>query len=236
MGKLIIISNSDEPFLNRAEAGRLLARELERYRGGNTLVLGIPGGGVVVGEELASQLDADFDIILSRKIGAPGQAELALGAVAEDGGVFLNRDILDHIAVDELYLSEERERQSEEIESRKKIYRHIKAAEKYEGRDVILTDDGVATGATMEAALWTVRKGRPRKLIAALPVGPRDSLERLSKSADETICLRVPELFYAVGQFYRDFEQIGPEEILHILKKAAAVPKKQKGGAHLEEK
>jgi predicted phosphoribosyltransferase len=193
-------------------------------------VLGIPGGGVITAEALASELNADFDIILSRKIGAPGQPELAIGAVAEEGGIYLNREILDEVEADENYISEEVERQLGLIETRKNIYRSIMRMKKYESRDVIVVDDGVATGATMEAALWTVRKRNPRNLIAALPVGSRKSLEKLSKSADETICLRVPELFYAVGQFYKDFKQIDQEEIIAILKRAADEAEKRKGG------
>ncbi len=221
MAKLRIVSQSNEPFSDRAEAGRLLARELEQYRGRETLVLGIPGGGVVVAAELAHELDAVLDVILSRKIGSPIQPELAIGAVAEDGSMVLNRGILDRLGIPEEYVAEEKARQMAQIDLRKKNYRRAKPAEACAGRNVILTDDGVATGATMEAALWTLRKENPRRLVAALPVGPQDAIERLSGSADEMICLRVPESFYAVGQFYREFKQVNEKEIIGILKRAA---------------
>ncbi len=229
MEKLRIVSQADELFLNRAEVGLLLARELETYQGKSTLVLGIPGGGVVVAYELAFQLDAVLDIILSRKIGAPHQPELAVGAVSEDGSMVLNKGIMESSGVDESYISEEKARQLAHIEILRKTYRQIKPAEKYTGKNVIVTNDGVATGATMEAALWMVRKENPRKLVAALPVGPRTSLERLSKSVDEIICLRAPKFFYAIGQFYREFHQLNQKEILDILKKAADDAKKRKG-------
>ncbi len=218
MKELRILSHSDEPFSNRLEAGRLLGHELEEWHEQRTVVLGIPRGGLIVARELARALDADLDIVLSRKLRAPGNPELAIGAIAEDGKLFLDEMLLREMSVESTYIQQEKERQLVEIAQRTELSRRILPKVPLKGRPVIVTDDGVATGATMQAALWAARQEHPSKLIAALPVGPEETVRRLAKDADEMICLRAPPFFNAVGQFYIRFEQIEDEEMLAILK------------------
>jgi len=215
VGVCRIVSRSGEAFVDRVEAGRLLAAELGQWRGRHAVVLGIPRGGLVVGHELARALDADLDVVLARKLGAPGSPEFAIGAVAEDGRLFLrNADTY----ADADYIEREKTAQLHEIALRAARYRAIRRKVSLAGRPVILTDDGIATGATMQAAIWAARQESPQEIIVAVPVGPEDSLEMLSHEADWCICLRVPPLFAAVGQFYLAFEQVPEDEVLAILR------------------
>ncbi len=218
MGTLKILSNREESFRDRQEAGRLLAQELIRLRGKRAVILGIPRGGIVVARELAQVLDADMDIVLSRKLRTPGQPELAMGSVAEDGYIFLNDLVVREIGVSKDAIQGEKELQMAEIARRSEMIRKILPKVPLKGRDVIVTDDGVATGATFQAALWSVRQEEPQKLIAAIPVGPDDTLMKLSEDADELICLRSPPFFAAVGQFYQRFSQVEDEDVLEIMK------------------
>lgn len=216
--RLRILSRSDAPFTNREEAGKLLARELSEYRGRKAVVLGIPRGGVVVAREIAQALDAEVDIVLARKLGAPGHQELALGAVSEDGTLFLNQDVVRELEVGEGYIQQEKARQLAEIKRRSELIREVRPKIPLRGRIVIVADDGVATGATTQAALWSVRSEQPERLIAAIPVGPEDTIRRLAKDVDEMLCLRVPPLFAAVGQFYEQFYPVEDEDVLRILR------------------
>ena len=218
MTALRIVSYSDEPFTDRLEAGQLLGRELKKWRGQRAVVLGIPRGGLIVARELARALEADLDIVLSRKLGAPGNPELAIGSIAEDGRLFLNEMLVSEMAVESGYLQQEKERQLAEIRRRTELIRRFLPKMPLEGKVVIVTDDGVATGATMQAALWAARQEHPRVLIAALPVGPVENVRRLAEAADEMVCLRAPSIFSAVGQFYMRFDQVGDEEVLELLK------------------
>ena len=217
MGKIRIISNSSEPFADREEAGRLLAAELSGYRGQRTVVLGIPRGGVIVAHEIARVLRAELDIILARKLRTPGHEELAMGSVAEDGKLFLNREVVAELGVGETYIQQEKLRQITEMKRRTELIRRVRPKIPLKGRIVIVTDDGVATGATTQAALWAVRLEQPEKLIAAMPVGPEDTIIRLAKDVDEMLCLRTPPLFAAVGQFYQRFYPVEDEDVLKIL-------------------
>lgn len=217
MGKLRILSRSQEPFQDREEAGKLLSRELTSFHGQNAVVLGIPRGGIVVARELARALEADLDVILSRKLRTPGHEELAMGSVAEDGTLFLNEPIIQKLGIEKAYIEREKAHQLAEITRRTELIRRIRPKVHLKGRIVIVTDDGVATGATTQAALWAVRLEYPERLIAALPVGPEDIVTRLAKDVDEMICLRTPPLFAAVGQFYRHFYPVEDEEMLRIL-------------------
>ena len=217
MGELRILSRSQEPFRDREEAGKLLARELASFRGQNVVVLGIPRGGIVVAHELARALEADLDVILSRKLRTPGHEELAMGSVAEDGTLFLNEPIIQELGIEKSYIEREKAHQLTEITRRTKLIRRIRPKVNLKGRIAIVTDDGVATGATTQAALWAVRLEHPERLIAALPVGPESIMRRLAKDVDEMICLRTPPLFAAVGQFYRHFYPVEDEEMLKIL-------------------
>ncbi len=215
--KLRIISHSSEPFRDRAQAGELLAGELSELRDKRAVVLGIPRGGIIVAKGLASRLNADLDIVLSRKLGAPGQSELAVGALAEDGAVFLNEDVVLLLGVTKQYIAQEKTRQMAELQRRNQLIRSVLPKTLLKDRLVIVTDDGVATGATMQAALWSVKHENPQKLIAAIPVASEEALMRLSKDADEIVCLRQPPDFAAVGQFYTSFYQVQDEDVLQIL-------------------
>ncbi len=217
MGTLKIISNSDKPFSGRKEAGLLLAQQLKNYHGQKTVVLGVPRGGVIIAQQIAGELEADLDIVLSHKLGSPGNPELAIGAVCEDGKLFIDERTSSYVGVDRDYVRQEKARQLLEIARRVKLYRRALTKIALEARIVIITDDGVATGATMQAALWAVRQEKPQKIIAALPVGPQDSLQNLAEDADETICLQAPPYFAALSQFYLHFAQVEDEELLQVL-------------------
>ncbi len=218
MGILQIISKSSEPFSDRAEAGSLLACELNKYRDAKAIVLGIPRGGVIIADQIAKSLGADLDVVLSHKLGAPANPELAIGAVCEDGTVFVDQRLTQYVDADADYIEHEKERQLNEIVRRVELYRQILSKIDLKGRVVIITDDGVATGATMQGALWAVRQEKPETIILALPVGPEDTVRRLSQAADETVCLKTPSPFDALGRFYMNFNQVEDTQLLEILK------------------
>ncbi len=213
-----IVSHSGERFRDRREAGRLLGQELSQLRGQKAVVLGIPRGGVLVARELARALEAELDIILSRKLPAPGNPELALGSVAEDGKLFLNETVAREAGIDSTYIRQEKARQLVEIARRVDLFRRVRPRAPLQGRLAIVTDDGVATGATLQAALWAVRQENPAKLIAAIPVGSEETVTRLAGDVDEMVCLRAPPFFAAVGQFYMRFEPVEDEEVLEVLR------------------
>lgn len=212
-----IVSTRSEPFADREEAGKLLAYELSNYRGQHPVVLGVPRGGVVVAHEVAGALDGELDIVLARKLRTPGYEELAMGSVSEDGKIFLNQDVVRELRVGESYIQQETALQLAEIRRRSELIRQLRPKIPLKGRIVIVIDDGVATGATTQAALWSVRAEQPEKLIAAFPVGPEDTIRRLAKDVDEILCLRAPPLFSAVGQFYQQFYAVEDEQVLKIL-------------------
>jgi putative phosphoribosyl transferase len=217
MGELKIISRCTEPVRDRQEAGRLLADQLGGYIGQNPVVLGIPRGGIVIAREIALSLGGDIDIVLAHKLRTPGQAELALGSVAEDGQLFLNDEVVGEMGINQGYIEEERQRQLDDMRQRRELIRRIRPKVPLEGRVVIVTDDGVATGATAQAAVWAVRLEYPLRLVLALPVGPADTISRLAEDADKTICLCTPPFFSAVGQFYTHFDPVEDDELIKIL-------------------
>lgn len=219
MGTIRVLSQSPAPFADRSEAGRLLAAELEGHRSRRPVVLGIPRGGVVVAAEIADRLGTDLDIVLARKIGAPSNPELAVGSIAEDGRLFLDERIAARVGASPAYVERERERQLGEIARRVRLFRAARPKVPLRGRAVIVADDGLATGATMQAALWEVRREQAEFVVAAVPVGAVDTVERLAGSADELLCLRAPEDFGAVGRFYRIFDQVEDEEVVAILER-----------------
>jgi putative phosphoribosyl transferase len=218
MANVRIVSYTGEPFRDRLEVGQLLAWELRRLPGRNLVVLGIPRGGVVVARELARALDAELDIVLAHKLRAPGHPELAMGSVAESGKVFLNEEVVGELGASQQYINEEAQAQLAEIKRRARLIRRVRRRVALKGKVAVVTDDGVATGATTQAAFWAVRQEKPALLVAAIPVGPADVVGRLAKEVDEMVCLRTPPLFSAVGQFYLRFEPVGEEEVLRILK------------------
>jgi len=217
MSELCIISRTGEPFVGRIQAGNLLANQLKNYRGQNVIVLGIPRGGIIVARQVAAALDGDLDIVLSHKLGAPGNPELAVGAVCEDGTIFVDWTILSYVGAPETYIEQEKTHRLRQIRDRVKLYRQTLEKLDLNDRIVIVTDDGVATGATMQAALWAVRHEKPREIIAALPTGPEETIRKLAEDADHTICLRTPPFFGALSRFYFDFSQVEDGQIVKIL-------------------
>jgi putative phosphoribosyl transferase len=220
MGKLKVLSRNSDSFRDRQEAGKLLADKLGEYIGENPVVLGIPRGGIIIAREIVVELGGDIDIVLAHKLRTPGQAELAMGSVAEDGRLFLNDEAIGEMGISQQYIEEERERQLTVMRQRRELVRRIRPKVTLEDRVVIVTDDGVATGSTFQAAVWAVRLERPRRLVIALPVGPADTVSRLAEEADDTICLRTPPFFNAVGQFYTYFDPVEDDEVIKILRAA----------------
>lgn len=207
-------------FEDRRDAGIRLVAELEEYRGQDALVLALPRGGVAAGYEVATALDLPLEVFVSRKIGAPGNPELAIGAVAEIDGLWLDQEAIAIMGVSQEYIREETERQRGEIQRRIQIYRHGQPLPSLVGRIVIVVDDGIATGYTMLAALKGIRQTGPGILVAAVPVAPEESLWKVSKEADRVVCLATPEPFYAVGFHYVGFEQLSDQDVVEYLERA----------------
>ncbi len=205
-------------FLDREDAGRQLAAELKGRPLHEPLVLAIPRGGVVTGAVLARELGADLDVVLARKLRAPGMPELAVGAVSEDGHIYLNPHAREVAGLTVEYLTRERLRQLAEIAWRTKLFRAAWPAAPVAGRSVIVTDDGIATGSTMIAALQAIMAQDPCEVIVAVPVAPPDRLAEVRRWCDDAVCLLCPADFAAVGQFYRDFSQVGDEEVVGLLR------------------
>ncbi len=209
-------------FPNRAEAGRLLAEKLEKYVGRyDVIVLGLPRGGVPVAFEVAQRLGAPLDVFIVRKLGMPGFEELAAGAIASGGVRVLNEDVVRALPNAEEAIESVTARETAELERREQKYRDGRPAPELRDRIVILVDDGLATGATMRAAVKALRQSAAAKIVAAVPVGPPDTCHELEEQADETICLSMPEFFQAVGQYYEDFSQISDEDVRELLGRAA---------------
>jgi predicted phosphoribosyltransferase len=205
-------------FSDRTEAGWRLVERLRGETLRDPLVLAIPRGGVEVGAALARGLGAELDVVLSRKLRAPHQPELALGAVAEDGTVHLNHFAAAMTDAGDAWIEAERRRQVAEIERRSGIFRRIRPKAPIAGRTVILTDDGIATGATMIAALHSVRAAGAAEIIVAVPVGSPDRLAAIRGLCDRVICLIETEVFWAVGQFYRHFAQVEDDRVVELLR------------------
>jgi len=208
-------------FANRKEAGRQLADRLLNLqswtREPRPLVLGLPRGGVIVAAEVAEVLDADLDLCLVRKLGVPQQPELAFGALAEGGVRVLDPDLIRECQLTEDIIESLTARAQAEIERRHAMYRGSSPAIPVAGREVIVVDDGLATGATMLAALRTLRAAGSARVVAAVPVAPPSGAAMLEREADEAVCLLTPESFWAVGYWYKDFEQVEDEEVVETL-------------------
>jgi predicted phosphoribosyltransferase len=219
MGRLYIISRSSHPFSDRKEAGVLLGNELKKLgiEKEKPAVVAILRGGIIVAREVVRILKGDLDIVLSRKLGSPFNPELAIGAISENGELFINERIASQIGVRSQYIEEEKKKQQHVIAERVTYFRKDFPKVSLKGRYVIVVDDGIATGATMEATVWSIREEKPRTLMVALPVGPEDGLRRLANDAEFVLCLKVPEFFSAVGQFYQKFDQTEDEEVLKVL-------------------
>ncbi|HYJ32419.1 MAG TPA: phosphoribosyltransferase family protein [Candidatus Binatia bacterium] len=205
-------------FRDREEAARQLAAKLAKYCGARPLVLGIPRGAVVMAAIIANRLDGDLDVALVRKLGAPGQPELAVGAVDETGRVTLDGSA-DELGLDEAYLERERDRQAAALRARRTRYTPARASVDPAGRTVIVVDDGIATGATLAAALRLVRSRGPARLVAAAAVAPPPAVARIEREADEVVVLATPEPFTAVGAFFDDFRQVSDDEVVELLER-----------------
>ncbi|MCG6659160.1 phosphoribosyltransferase [Halomonas campisalis] len=205
-------------FRDRLDAAEQLARRLDRLKGHQPLILAIPRGGVPMAHRLAEALDGELDVVLVRKIGAPGSPEFAIGAVSEEGEVLLDDDVASHFSP--VAVEREIARQQRLIDERRQRYTPVRPPIPPEGRVVVVVDDGSATGATMEAALRALH-GRPERLIAALGVASPSAVKRLEAWADEVVCLQVPEGFMAVGQFFADFSEVDDDEVMALLVSAA---------------
>lgn len=204
-------------FSNRIDAGQRLAVALKEYNFVEGLVLAIPRGGVVVGFEVADMLGLPLDVIIPRKIGAPGNPELAIGAMTEDGTAILDENLMTYLNVPQDYVERESETQKLEILRRMRLYRQNEPYPNLAQREVIVVDDGIATGATMKAALASVKNRGAKSVTAAVPVGPPSTIEELKSLADRVVCLFMPESFYAIGEFYDDFAQTSDTEVVDLL-------------------
>ena len=203
-------------FDSRIDAARQLARALARYRGRNPLILAIPRGAVGMGQVIAEELKGELDVVLVRKLRSPFSPELAIGAVDESGWTYI-ADHAAHSGADPIYIESEKSAQLDTLRKRRAQYTPARPPIEAKDRIVIVVDDGLATGASMIAALHAARARNPQRLVCAVPVATADSLERVRALADEVVCLEVPEEFYAVGQFYRDFSQVEDNAVVAIL-------------------
>jgi putative phosphoribosyl transferase len=216
----------ERAFPNRAEAGRILAEKLIKYVGrDDVIVLGLPRGGVPVAYEVAQRLGVALDVFIVRKLGVPGFEELAAGAIASGGVRVLNEDVVRALPDADEAIESVTARETAELERREQSYRGGRPAPELRGRVVILVDDGLATGATMRAAVKALRRRGVAKIVVAVPVGPPETCREFEEEADEIICATVPEFFQAVGQYYEDFSQTSDEEVRELLARAA-----QEGG------
>ncbi|MDD4326579.1 MAG: phosphoribosyltransferase [Candidatus Bathyarchaeota archaeon] len=206
-------------FSDRKDAGKQLASALTDFSFKEGMVLAIPRGGVVVGYEIASALNFKLDVIVPRKIGAPDNPELAIGAVTEDGTMILDDSLIMYLGVSNDYIYQESERQKQEIRRRQNFYRQGVSEPEIKDKNVIVVDDGIATGYTMKAALASVRNRGAATLTVAIPVGPPSTIKELKHQADNIVCLYTPEYFQAIGQFYSDFSQTTDKEVIELLKK-----------------
>jgi len=205
-------------FRNRLDAGRQLAASLTKYAGrADVVVLGLPRGGVPVAGAVATALKAPLDVFLVRKLGVPGHEELALGAIAQGDVMVLNHDIVDELGIPSIAIDRVAQRERQELSRRDERYRAGRAPLALSDRVVILVDDGLATGATMEAAVVAARASRPSRIVVASPVGTREACSRIGKVADEVVCLTMPEPFTAVGLWYEDFAETSDEEVRKLL-------------------
>lgn len=210
------------PFENRAEAGRLLAKRLDHYRGRHPLVLAIPRGAVPMGKIVADALGGELDVVLVRKLRAPENPELAIGSIDETGSVYLDPDLRGLWT--ETYLVTEKKIQLETLAKRRNMYGRVRPPLDVAGRVVIVIDDGIATGSTMIAALRAVRAKHPATLVAATGVASPEALARIRPEADEVVCLDTPAALYAIGLHFRDFSQVSDEDVVAVLRDTGRVP------------
>lgn len=226
-------------FQNRVDAGRQLAQKLKKYAGRkDVVVLGIPRGGVPVAFEVASALKAPLDIFLSRKLGVPGQEELAFGALASGGIRILDRDLIAELNISGQDIERATHTVEKELERRERLYRGDRSPLRVQEKTAVLVDDGIATGSSMRAAIQALRQMKPSRIVVAVPVAPARTCDTLRSEVDELVCIHAPELFWAIGQFYEDFSQVADQEVTELLRRAAqqaAHPATVRTGAVKEE-
>lgn len=209
-------------FRDRVDAGRKLAKQLVKYANlSRVIVLGIPRGGVPVAFEIANALNAPLDVFLSRKLGVPGQEELAFGAIATGGVQVLDHELIEVVGISEHQIHRITEAVKNELDRREKVYRGNRPPLNVKGQTVILVDDGIATGSSMRAAVRALRLMEPARIVVAVPVAPPSARHLLRGEADEFVCLQTPDLFFAIGQFYEDFSQLADEDVTGLLQRAS---------------
>lgn len=209
-------------FRDRSEAGRALAASLTQYAGrDDALVLALPRGGVPVGYEIAQALRLPLDVFVVRKLGTPGQPELAMGAIASGGVTVINRDVVDALGIADYMVRQVAETEQQELERRERHYRGDRPPLEAGGKTVILVDDGLATGSSMRAAAAALRRMQAARIVVAVPVAAPATCNQLRAEIDELVCASTPEPFLAVGQWYRDFSQTTDEEVRELLERAA---------------
>lgn len=205
------------PFKNRAEAGKRLAAALSKFKGGEVVVLGIPRGGVVVANEVAKVLVAPLDVVVTRKIEAPGEPEYALGAVTQEGDVIMDRQAAEALGATPEYLDDQIRKKREEVKERMQRLRGDSPYPRLEGKVVVIVDDGIATGSSVGAAVMSVKKMKPKEIVVAVPVAPKDAVDTLSEDGTKVVCLETPGQFLAIGEFYGDFGQVEDLDVKRIL-------------------
>jgi len=209
-------------FRDREEAGKRLAEAVKRFKGEDVVVLGIPRGGLVVAGEVAKALGAPLDIVVTRKIEAPGEPEYALGAVTQEGDVIMDRQAAESVGASPEYLESQVRKKREEVKERMQRLRGDAPYPRLEGKLVIIVDDGIATGSSVVAAVMSVRKRKPKEIVVAVPVAPADAIETLAEEGAKVVCLETPGLFFAIGEFYRNFDQVDDLEVRRILDENSA--------------
>ncbi len=220
-------------FADRSEAGRRLAEKLAAYAGrSDVVVLGLPRGGVVVAYEVARALGVPLDVYVVRKLGVPGQEELAFGAIASGGIRVLNADVVRGVGLDQARIDAVAAREQIELERREKAYRGDSPPRELAGKTVIIVDDGLATGASMRTAIRSLAAHGPGRVVMAVPTAPSSTCRDLESEVDEAVCLMTPEMFFGVGQWYADFSQTTDDEVLEALRKAADFGRPAQGDEH----
>jgi len=210
-----------ERFLDRSDAGRQLAAKLERYADhGDVLILALPRGGVAVGYELARALHAPLDVLIVRKVGVPGQEELAMGALASGGLLVINEEVTRVLGISEDQVRFAAAREQTELDRRERVYREDRRPPDVRGRTILLVDDGIATGSTMLAAVRALRANHPARIVVAAPVAPPEVCTRLREEADDVVVVQTPEPFIAIGRWYREFPQLTDDDVRRLLRQA----------------
>jgi putative phosphoribosyl transferase len=209
-------------FHDRVDAGRKLGASLSSMKGKDVVVLGIPRGGVVVANEVSKALGAPLDIIVTRKIEAPGEPEYALGAVTQEGDVIIDRQAAEALGATKEYIDSQITKKRSEVSERTKKFRGDVPFPQLEGKVVLVVDDGIATGSSVGAAVMSVKKRGPKEVVVAVPVAPAGATETLEQDGNRVVCLQTPASFLAIGEFYENFDQVGDDEVKRIIDESRA--------------